>query len=61
MFVNLGTFTLLIEAGMNKFIASPVAIELSMNVDSLWQDHRESTFIDETNIFVNTKEEDISS
>lgn len=28
--VNLGIFTLLIEAGMNKFIASPIAIESSI-------------------------------
>ena len=28
--VNLGTFTLLLAAGMNKFVASPLAIEISI-------------------------------
>lgn len=30
VFVNLGIFTVLFETGMNKFIASPIAIELSI-------------------------------
>ena len=30
VFVNLGVFTVLIDVGMNKFLASPIAIELSI-------------------------------
>jgi dolichol-phosphate mannosyltransferase len=30
LFVNLATFTLLLTAGMNKFLASPLAIEISI-------------------------------
>ncbi len=30
VFVNLGIFTILIKSGLNKFIASPIAIELSI-------------------------------
>lgn len=30
VFVNIGSFTLLINSGLNKFIASPIAIELSI-------------------------------
>jgi dolichol-phosphate mannosyltransferase len=30
VFVNVGSFTLLINSGLNKFIASPIAIELSI-------------------------------
>lgn len=30
VFVNLGTFTILVNSGLNKFIASPITIELSI-------------------------------
>jgi dolichol-phosphate mannosyltransferase len=30
VFVNLGSFTVLLHLGMNKFLASPIAIEISI-------------------------------
>jgi dolichol-phosphate mannosyltransferase len=36
VFVNLGAFTLLVEGGMNKFIASPIAIESSIITNFLF-------------------------
>ncbi len=39
VFVNLGSFTILINAGLNKFIASPVAIEISIISNFLFNNY----------------------
>ncbi len=51
LLVNLGSFTLLIHAGLNKYVASPVAIEISIITNFLLNNYWTFSHRDTTDTF----------